>query len=378
MRDSAPHLLNAAMSPYAGTSGAFIRHCRAASDTKLATVPATVNDVLRSPGQPLDAATRASIEPRFGHDFSRVRVHSDAKAAESAQAVNAMAYTVGNDVVFGSQHYRPQTKEGQRLLAHELAHVVQQSGAPIISGAVGSPGDPCEREAERVAQAISAGRAASVAPGAGMSLIQRQPDLTLTMPIFGAGQKPSLFPPGQEPHLHLEPWIQAYSLLDPDRIREALLALDLSLVASPPRGLTLPATPPSPAAPIVPRGAGPTTPRPASAGDVLAAVMAVPAVRTEITKLRDSATDQLKMDWRKLSTGERAGLITGTASVAAGAIAGIVFNDASRQLALRQIRGRNIPVPLVPGLSVQLNPIGPNQSVMLNLDLSTLARKLGM
>ena len=66
------------------------------------------------------------MEPRFGHDFSRVQVHTDAKAAESAQAVNALAYTVGRDVVFGSGQYTPGTHEGRKLIAHELTHVAQQ------------------------------------------------------------------------------------------------------------------------------------------------------------------------------------------------------------------------------------------------------------
>jgi len=85
--------------------------------------------VLSSPGQPLDAATRAFFEPRFGHDFSRVRVHADQRAAQSARAVNALAYTVGSDVSFGTGQYRVNTAEGRRLLAHELAHVVQQESA---------------------------------------------------------------------------------------------------------------------------------------------------------------------------------------------------------------------------------------------------------
>jgi hypothetical protein len=88
--------------------------------------PSVVHDVLRAPGQPLDRATRATFERRFGHDFSRVRVHTDAVAAASAQAVNASAYTVGSHLVFGRQQYAPYTQQGQKLLAHELAHVVQQ------------------------------------------------------------------------------------------------------------------------------------------------------------------------------------------------------------------------------------------------------------
>jgi len=79
------------------------------------------------PGQPLDASTRAFMEPCFGHDFGHVRVHTDAQAAESARAVNALAFTVGRDVVFGPGQYAPATQRGRALLAHELTHVVQQN-----------------------------------------------------------------------------------------------------------------------------------------------------------------------------------------------------------------------------------------------------------
>jgi len=100
---------------------------RAAIDpAPLNEVPPTVYDVLRSPGQPLDRETRQFMEPRFGHDFSRVRVHTDTRAAASARAVAARAYTVGQDVVFGAGQYAPHTGAGQRLLMHELAHTMQQ------------------------------------------------------------------------------------------------------------------------------------------------------------------------------------------------------------------------------------------------------------
>jgi hypothetical protein len=91
--------------------------------------PRHVQDVLRSPGRPLDPDARASMEPRFGRSFGDVRVHSDAPAAASAEAVNARAYTVGNHVAFGPGQYKFDSPAGQRLLAHELTHVVQQSGA---------------------------------------------------------------------------------------------------------------------------------------------------------------------------------------------------------------------------------------------------------
>ncbi len=84
---------------------------------------------LKGGGQPLPESTRAFMEQRFGYDFSQVRVHTDAKAEESAKAVNAKAYTVGKDVVFGEGQYSPGTSEGKKLMAHELTHVVQQSRA---------------------------------------------------------------------------------------------------------------------------------------------------------------------------------------------------------------------------------------------------------
>jgi hypothetical protein len=89
-------------------------------------VPSIVNEVLRSPGQPLDAQTRAFMEPRFGHDFSHVRVHTDERAAESARSVYARAYTVGSHVVFGPSELAPRKQQNHELLAHELAHTVQQ------------------------------------------------------------------------------------------------------------------------------------------------------------------------------------------------------------------------------------------------------------
>ena len=91
--------------------------------------PASVDRVLASPGRPLEPALRQDMEQRFGHDFSRVRVHSDAAAEQSARDVNANAYTVGHNVVFGAGRFAPGTHEGRRLIAHELTHVVQQSCA---------------------------------------------------------------------------------------------------------------------------------------------------------------------------------------------------------------------------------------------------------
>jgi hypothetical protein len=95
------------------------------------TAPPVVDEVLRSSGQPLDPATRAFMEPRFGHDFSGVRMHTGALAAESTRAVGAHAYTVGNHVVMGADCVAPHLGESRRLMAHELMHVVQQGRAEV-------------------------------------------------------------------------------------------------------------------------------------------------------------------------------------------------------------------------------------------------------
>jgi Domain of unknown function (DUF4157) len=141
-------------------------------------VPPIVQEVLRAPGQPLDPSIRAYLEPRFGYDFSQVRVHTDARAAESARAVNARAYTVGRNIAFGTPSYAPHTAHGLGLLAHELTHVVQQGHHAYSHPgalAVNLPGDAAEVEAASASRAISTG---SPAPGIsclpGAQVLQRQ------------------------------------------------------------------------------------------------------------------------------------------------------------------------------------------------------------
>lgn len=96
-------------------------------------VPSVVKDVISSEGKTLDTNTRAYMGSHFGHDFSQVRVHTDTKAAGSSETVNARAYTVGNHIVFNTSEYKPGTLVGDALIAHELAHVVQQQGASYSS-----------------------------------------------------------------------------------------------------------------------------------------------------------------------------------------------------------------------------------------------------
>src|SRR6266542_55183 len=127
---------------------------QAAAKVNSGEAPPIVHEVLHAAGQPLDPIVRAWAEPHFGRDFGTVRLHTDHRAADSAAAVSALAYTVGQNIIFGSGQYAPETMDGQRLIAHELAHVVQQDG-----GANGLPShleqvppdDPTEREANAVA-----------------------------------------------------------------------------------------------------------------------------------------------------------------------------------------------------------------------------------
>lgn len=144
--------------------------------------PPIVEKVLRSPGQRLDEQLRAFAESRFGHDFSAVRVHADGEAAHAAQAVEAAAYTIGRDVVFGAGHYQPHTAAGQRLLLHELAHVAQQRQALSPSGAV-SVGDLYAHQELEAASAVTAIENGALPTITGSrATLQRQATITTPVP----------------------------------------------------------------------------------------------------------------------------------------------------------------------------------------------------
>jgi hypothetical protein len=157
-------------------------------------MPPLVHEVLRSPGQPLNAATRAYFEPRFGQDLSSVRVHATARAAESAKAVGAHAYAVGSNVVFGAGRFQPSTDAGKRLLAHELTHVMQQSNGPIGSDLkIGPVGDRFEQEADQMAnRALSGDGITSEASQSDSGILRRQPNPQLqNQPVPPRGTNPS-------------------------------------------------------------------------------------------------------------------------------------------------------------------------------------------
>jgi hypothetical protein len=144
--------------------------------------PPSVYEALRTPGAPLDAGTRSLMERRFGHSFAHVRVHTEERAAASARAVGALAYTVGRSIVFDRGRYAPHDGAGRSLLAHELVHTLQQSGRePLSDGRplrVDSPASAGEAEARTIAAASAAPRLSlpSSAPTpAGSVLLQRAP-----------------------------------------------------------------------------------------------------------------------------------------------------------------------------------------------------------
>jgi hypothetical protein len=142
--------------------GLLQRKKRESEIDPLSEIPPIVHDVLNSPGQPLDPVTRGFMEPRFGHDFGNIRVHIDPKAAESARALNALAYTVGQNIAFSENEYAPTTYTGRELLAHELAHTVQQRNASSALPSSASDG-VLESSAEVAGYEVANGRPLSTA-----------------------------------------------------------------------------------------------------------------------------------------------------------------------------------------------------------------------
>ena len=185
-----PAMLEAASAGRAETlsPGALLNLQRLAGNSSVGSLlseereePSPVRDVVGSGGgSPLDGSTRSFMESRLGHDFGDVRVHTGQKADVSARSISAQAYTVGNDVVFQSGKYAPETPTGMHTLAHELTHVVQQKAGPVAGTPVGGgirlsdPSDVFEQAADRNATAaISGGPVAAASPGSGEASVQR-------------------------------------------------------------------------------------------------------------------------------------------------------------------------------------------------------------
>lgn len=115
-----------------GAGAGLGAECQSCAERRALSLPASVERVLAAPGQALDPATRDFMEQRFGADFSGVRVHDNSSATQSSRDMNAEAYTVGQDIVFDHGRYQPGSESGKQLLAHELAHTLQQQGPPPL------------------------------------------------------------------------------------------------------------------------------------------------------------------------------------------------------------------------------------------------------
>ena len=140
---------------------------------------AAVQQLISGGGRALDSAVRVQMEAAFGEDFHDVRVHTGGDASASAESLGARAYTVGNDVVFSDGTYDPDSSAGQRTLAHELTHVVQQRSGPVDGEDTGTgvkvsdPHDRFEQAAEANADRVMAGGGSDTAP-AGAAGVQRE------------------------------------------------------------------------------------------------------------------------------------------------------------------------------------------------------------
>jgi uncharacterized protein DUF4157 len=154
-------------------------------------VPASVHETLRSPGQRLEPGVRSVMESRFGEDFASVKVHADRSAAASAEKVNALAYTSGDHIVFGRSQYAPSTSAGRELIAHELAHVVQQRGFDGMPTRISDPSEPLEKEADRAANTLMGpGSLAAEKGQAGGTLFRRVVRVNCAANQFGAPDDP--------------------------------------------------------------------------------------------------------------------------------------------------------------------------------------------
>jgi Domain of unknown function (DUF4157) len=220
-----------------------LRNRQYEDETAFSELPSTENEITGTSGEPLDPDTRALMERRFGHDFSQVRIHTDAEAAASASELNASAFTRGQDIFFAPGRYQPDTVQGRRLLAHELAHTLQQRPAyPSTQNTsathvpanhnLSQPGNPLEREADVAAQGVMDGRAVplqsiSLAAPLAQGMTARQV-ATLT-------PNASTAPSQQEAH---QPAPEDSALLDPTQIVDSLVDKLVSSLRSDPDDLS--------------------------------------------------------------------------------------------------------------------------------------------
>ena len=352
-----------------------------------------VRPLLAGPGQRLDGEVQRQMSNRLGHEFSRVRVHRGSVASYSSRALGTRAYTVGNHVVIDERAVGPGTAAGRDLLAHELTHVVQQGGhrydAPAatgFSGVANRGGNELEARRAQAGEAVSPLRQMT-----GPVLQREDPDERKKQPkqeTEAAQTEKSEESPGLEwpslpgpslldQGLQIDPllMLRVNQMLARERIQAGLYDLDLETLDR-----LFPVSPLEPMPqpkqreekPAVPAGKGPEKPRAGKPGDLLKAVTKVPAVEAAISGLKEQALSRAKRDWKKLSTGGKVTLVSSLVLVGGSALGGIMAHDRSRNAALGFIKDKQLPVPGVPGLSMQLNLVGPDLGVQFGLNVGRL------
>ncbi|OUL32591.1 DUF4157 domain-containing protein [Nostoc sp. 106C] len=235
----------------------------------------------------------------------------------------------------------------------------------------------CEQEEEELQRTTDA------------TVIQRDQTSIPPVPNYQLSPPSLLQPPdpasryglGMDMHLQLDPQLQAMAMqyiqqqLDPATVLPALNQIDLGVLSN----QTSPNTPnpfatptPPPASPLVPAGAGPETPRTATAGDLLSAIMAVPGIDRAVTSLQTQASDRISQDWGRLRTGEQVAVVSTTVLIGAGALAGVLSDPNARQFALDKLNGKTIPVPGLKWLRLEMNTGGDNLMLGMHVDVGRL------
>lgn len=180
----ADQVMAAQAHPIASSAPLWIQRLADLSAEQTDSAPASVDRALAGPGMPLESTLRQELEQKFGYDFSQVRVHSDLAATQSAQEVSARAYTAGPNIVFGAGQFKPGTQEGRRLIAHELTHVIQQSGAHGTGVAV-------QRQPVTVEEAVrafsDAQRAYQETAAVAIDLLLKNDIIPERLPVWKAG-----------------------------------------------------------------------------------------------------------------------------------------------------------------------------------------------
>jgi hypothetical protein len=293
----------------------------------------------------------------------------------------------------------------QRTIGNQAVQRLIRSGALQAKLMIGQPGDVYELEADRVADEVmrmsephkfhiqracseckevdeeDTGQTEPVVRQQAETLLQREngetttlpstPEFRLQMPTLGGGSSP----PFSESHLVVPPLRLNLieQQLDSEVIRQGLSQIEPGAPTVPsPREAVAVGAPAPEITPMVPAGPGPETPREGSAGDVLRAIAAVPAIESTLQGLQTAAFDRVRRDWDRLSTGERVTVITVGVLVGGGGLAGVLSHPETRQMAIGMLNGQTFPIPGVRGLNVELNLRGEDWMVGFHLDVGAL------